>query len=357
MTSLSFTPLTSRIRQRLPGARPLHERACESVLVCEADEQPMRQAVFPPGEIERITGVHEFSAGLEDEIRLTVSDRVHHTATWAWRLRDVCVAPGVLCDHHSYRRLTFGAVPARPCIVDEVTETVAFCSTDAGNDYFAHALLDDATTALLGATYGAVLFGGGRMPPTPQVRDYLAWFNVDHRYTRPAHLHDAWIFTDHAQNNGRRKRLAALRRRLTESFGIPSAVAPAYIRRGRSGAPRTLANEAEIEAALDRRGFRIVDPEHESTESICRKLQGAPLIVGVEGSQLAHGVLNLAAGGGLLCIQPAARFNAVYRSFTNSVDLHWGFVVAEGTADRFELNLERLIAVIERMLGQIEKSC
>ena len=94
-----------------------------------------------------------------------------------------------------------------------------------------------------------------------------------------------------------------------------------------------------------------------TTDEICRLLHNSPLVVGVEGSQLAHGILNLRAGGALLCIQPAARFNAVFRGFSNSVGLDWGFVVADGTAENFQAPVERLLYVIDRLLEQTETPC
>jgi len=66
MSLLTVAPLSSRVLQRLPGAKTLVSYATESTVACEAEDQPMQPAIYPPGELDRITGVHEFSAGLED---------------------------------------------------------------------------------------------------------------------------------------------------------------------------------------------------------------------------------------------------------------------------------------------------
>jgi len=269
----------------------------------------------------------------------------------------VYLANGLLCNHRSYKRLGFGVLPFRPTKVEPVDETVAFCSTDAGNDYFAHFLLDDAATALLGRDFGNIIFGGAPGARTLQMQEYLKHFDVSYQETSLAWFRDLWIFTDHAQNQHRRQRLHQLRSLLSKRFSAEPSAAPAYIRRGRSGTRRILENETEIESLLVARGFHIIDPEVMSTDEICRLLHNSPLVVGVEGSQLAHGILNLRAGGALLCIQPAARFNAVFRGFSNSADLDWGFVVAEGTADSFRMPVERLLCLIDQLMERTEAPC
>ncbi len=357
MRRISLAPISSRIWQRLFGVRPLHSHACESAVLCEPEDQPMLPPLFLPGELERVTGVHEFSAGLDDELWLATRDRVHHSATLAWRLRDVCLADGKLCTHRSYRKLSFGRVPYSPVSLMEVEETTAWCSTDAGNDYFAHFLLDDATTAMLGPAFGRAAFGGNLRPRSPQALEYLTHLDLPYQQARRTLFRDLWMFTDISQNSHRRRRLQELRTRLRAKFSPKLDAAPTYIRRGLTGSPRQLDNDTEIEAMLAARGFRIVEPEARTAAEICSQLQGSPLVVGVEGSQLVHGLLNQRAGGVLLCIQPSARFNAVWRSFANSCDLHWGFVVAEGTAQHFSVPAQRLLATIDLAMERIGHAC
>ena len=357
MTLLTVAPLSSRLFQRFPQAVELTACASESTVVHAAEDQPMRPAFFPAGELERITGVHEFSAGLEDEVNLATRDEVHHTATIAWRLKNIFLAAGRLCNYRSYKRLTFRTLPLMPMRTELVDETVAFCSSDAGNDYFAHFLLDDATTALLGEEFGRVVFGGNMKPRTSQMIDYMDFFDVSFSEASAAKFRDVWIFTDHPQNAHRRERLKTLCRRVRAKFADKQQPAPAYIRRGESGMSRKLENETEIEALLISRGFRIIDPESMTTSEICSQLNNSPLIVGVEGSQLAHGLLSLRPGGGMLCIQPAGRFNAMLRSFCNSLDMEWGFVVAEGSDTQFRVCEKRLLQTIDAILERGGTAC
>ena len=354
--SFSASPLTSRIRQRLPGALPLEHFATETVIVQSAEEQPMRQAIYPDGELDRIKDVHIFSAGLDDELLLATRESVRHTETVAWRLRNICISQGRLCNASSYRALTFRKTTSKPTALTDISDTVAFCSTAGGNDYFAHLLLDDASTAILGREYGRVLLGGSQHPRTQHTLDYLDLFGIEYEDVDDVYLNDVWLFTDHPQNTHRRERLDALRTAV-QARRVGNTGTPAYLKRGRSGSARELVNEAELEAVLEKRGFRIVEPEQLTATEICDLLCDTPLVVGVEGSQLVHGVLNLKPNGGLLCIQPAARFNAVYRSFCNSLSLDWGFVVADGSDESFHLPPERLLGAIELMQERSQLSC
>lgn len=358
MSHFSFAALSSRILNRLIGCKALEEFACETQVLCGPEDEPMRPAICLPREIERITGVHEFSAGLEDEIHLATRDSVHHTETIAYRLRNVCLMDGQLCNYRSYRQLRFGRLGITPPRwLEDITETAALASTAAGNDYFAHFLLDDIPTALLGQQFGRVVFGGAQRPRTAHMLDYLGLLDAPYQELRQAWFRDVWIFKDYPQNSHRRARMQMLRSTLSERFSAGKDTAPAYIRRGNSGSRRMLENEAQIEALLAARGFNIIEPEALTAAQLCAALNGSPLVVGVEGSQLVHGILNLRPGGALLCIQPASRFNAVYRGFTNTLDLNWGFVVADGTVDSCRLSTERLLAAVELILERIKPPC
>jgi Glycosyltransferase 61 len=355
---LSFAALSSRVLNRLAGCKALEDFACETHVLCQPEDEAMRPAIYAPGEIDRITGVHEFSAGLEDEIHLATRDSVHHTETVAYRLRNICLMDGQLCNYRSYRQLRFGRLGVTPPRwLEEITETAALASTAAGNDYFAHFLLDDIPTALLGQQFGLAVFGGARRPRTAHMLDYLKLLDAPYQEVKHAWFRDLWIFKDYPQTSHRRVRLQQLRSTLSERFRPGGDSAPTYIRRGNSGSKRMLANEAEIEALLAARGFNIIDPEALTAAQICAALNGSPLVVGVEGSQLVHGILNLRSGGTLLCIQPASRFNAVYRGFTNTLDLNWGFVVADGTTDSFRIPTERLLTAVELTLERIYQPC
>ena len=295
MKRLSYAALSSRVLNRLLGCKALEDFAGETLVLCGPEDEPMQPAICAPAEIDGVTGVHEFSAGLEDEIHLATRDSVQHTETVAYRLRNVCLIDGQLCNYRSYRQLRFGRLGiAPPRWLEDITETAALASTAAGNDYFAHFLLDDIPTALLGQQFGRPVFGGSRHPRTPHMLDYVALLNAPYHEVGNTFFRELWISKDYPQNSHRRARMQALRSTLSERFGAAGNSAPAYIWRGQSGSRRLLENEADIAAALAARGFNIIDPATHTAAEICAALNGSPLVVGVEGSQLVHGLLTCA---------------------------------------------------------------
>ena len=86
-----------------------------------------------------------------------------------------------------------------------------------------------------------------------------------------------------------------MRRRLRAKFSRTS-YSGAWIRRGKVGQRRILTNKGEVEAFLESRGFAIIDPQTMGVEEMIGKLLGAPIVVGVEGSQLSHGLLTVGDG-------------------------------------------------------------
>jgi capsular polysaccharide biosynthesis protein len=120
-----------------------------------------------------------------------------------------------------------------------------------------------------------------------------------------------------------------------------------FILRGGTGEKRLLRNEIELAEHLrDKRGFRILDPEKTDVPTIIASCAGAQTVVGVEGSQLIHGILTLQRGGSLLTLQPPNRFVKVYKDLTDRDGQNFGFVVghAEGKSFRIDpVEVERTL--------------
>ncbi|MNJ64657.1 hypothetical protein D3C77_606240 [compost metagenome] len=64
--------------------------------------------------------------------------------------------------------------------------------------------------------------------------------------------------------------------------------------------------------------------------------------MGVEGSQLVHGVNVLQAGGSLLVLQPPNRFVSYYKFLTDRDNQHFGFVVGTPEGDGFTIDIEEV---------------
>ncbi len=69
--------------------------------------------------------------------------------------------------------------------------------------------------------------------------------------------------------------------------------------------------------------------------SIVAACAGARVVIGVEGSQLVHGVNVASAWGCLLTLQPPNRFVSYYKYLTDRDYQHFGFVVGIPEGDGF----------------------
>jgi len=85
--------------------------------------------------------------------------------------------------------------------------------------------------------------------------------------------------------------------------------------------------------------------------SIVAACAGAKVVIGVEGSQLVHGVNVLQPGGSLLTLQPPDRFVSYYKYLTDRDHQHFAFVVGipEGDGFRIEIGeVERTLDLLPR---------
>ena len=104
-----------------------------------------------------------------------------------------------------------------------------------------------------------------------------------------------------------------------------------------------LTNEDTIEARLSRRGFISIDSETTGVDEIVAACAGARAVVGVEGSQMAHGLLGLVAPGGLVVtLQPPWRFNNLLKDMSDCLGFRYAFVVGLREPGGFRVDQDEL---------------
>jgi hypothetical protein len=102
---------------------------------------------------------------------------------------------------------------------------------------------------------------------------------------------------------------------------------------------RLLRNELELAEHLrERRGFRIIDPSKCDVPTIVAACAGARTVIGIEGSQLIHGVNLLQPGGSLLILQPPDRFVCFFKYLTDRDQQNFGFVVGTPDGEGFRID-------------------
>jgi hypothetical protein len=122
-----------------------------------------------------------------------------------------------------------------------------------------------------------------------------------------------------------------------------------FIRRG-TGSPRKLVNEQHVMEHLGGLGFAIVDPGSSTPRDIAQACFDAEVVIGVEGSHLAHAFVQMSSTGAMLVIQPPDRFNNPFKDLCDAAGTSYAYVVAEARGEGFHVDLERLSRTMDLML-------
>ncbi len=322
----SFAAIAHILRTRLARRPPrtLQSVAAKTWEIAPSETSIAPPACFLPNQLERVTG-WEFAS--EHPRRAMEGGSIVHRATRGFLLKDVWLIDGALYkdDARSWLSPRSGWLP-RIHVECEIGRGAVYC-TALGNKYFGSWLIEDCVTYPLACAEGVPV-------TTSQVVNihttgYKNWLGM-----KPAHLSNAFfrelvIFEDVGQNRHKHLRFRAMSDRLL-SHVKASPHPGVFILRGGTGELRLLHNEIELAEHLrDRRGFRILDPLKADVPTIVATCAGARTVVGVEGSQLVHGILALQPGGSVLALQPPDRFVKVYKDLTDRDHQHFGFVVGQ----------------------------
>jgi hypothetical protein len=284
--------------------------------------------------MERIVAFQEETSPEIELSRLSAGTR-SHAATMAYRLDEAVLADGSLYFKGGYE--VFRPKSARPLLQRHADQfTVAqLCTNLWVERYFGHWVNDGLLLELLASrrSIPALRFRGKPWLHEPGYRKIV---NLKAEHTAHARIEKLWVIDDSGTNADRILRLNELRRRV-RSVATSDGPKRVMLLRGKLGASRNLVNGDEIHSALVRNGFEIIDPEAESVLSIVEKTAHAEMAVLVEGSAQNHCMLSMPEGSTLLTIQPATRFNAFSKTFSDALGFHWAFVVADAQSEGFHL--------------------
>jgi capsular polysaccharide biosynthesis protein len=110
-----------------------------------------------------------------------------------------------------------------------------------------------------------------------------------------------------------------------------------------------MTNEPAVAKALQARGFTILDPAQLRAAELVEACLDTDVVVGVEGSQLAHGIAAMRRGGTVITLQPPARFSSIWNGICEGAGLRYGFVVGHAQGSVFSIDIDGLNRLIDRV--------
>ena len=349
--------------ERLFRAAPFLESiAARSWEIAPGTTSISRGALFLPGQFERVTG----TAYTGDPRREMAGGIVTaQPPTRGFEVRDAILLDGSLyklgkrLDLHSRKHLPKIKRYIPRMRVEYEIECGAIYNTYDGNEFFGLWLTDDCPTYLIAQEYGVavatnhygVVVATNRNVAThiPQYEELLGMTTVR---VNCAYLRKTILFDDDWGNNASKlQRFNLMREKLLGKVKLMPHPG-VFIMRRDSGKARIMYNEVELAERLrERRGFRIIDVTRDSVSTIISTCAGAAVVIGVEGSNLAHGLMAMHAGGALVALQPPDRFCGVLKRTTDMAGINYGFVVGQAESGGFRVDpieVERTLDLLPR---------
>lgn len=347
-------PMVQRMARRLLVRRPpaFHSLAQREWTLCPPECTKVPPALFPPGAIERVRALSPWRNWATERLLLG-GGLIEHAASVKHMVCDVELAGPFLYRGASKFKpgygqekffQNFGAI--------ERLDEAHLMTSQSGSHFFGTLMLDDMPLNLI-PTPGSPCIA---MVSRPYIHE--AGYRELLGLPRPGEVVRARIrrlmcYTDFAQNSFKQARYERLRSRLRATLGLGAQHVPApgvYLRRGTSGEPRRLVNEAQLEQALQALGFDILEPEQLSARDIARRTLDARVVVAVEGSHLSHAIFSVADRASFLVIQPPDRFALAYKEYTDRMDMRFALVVAEPAPGGFRVVVDEVHRLLERLL-------
>ena len=338
----SARPVTARLLGRLRPQAELFEVADKIEELEPASSFETDPAICLPGEVDRVTAF----VGDESLHRTRLAGgRRDEGPTLAYRFDGALLADFTVYAGGSYQVYRQGR--KRPVLTGDADQfdEAQLCTTACAQIYFGHLFHDSLVLEELAARRKLMPLTFAQKPWLHEPK-YRQLFGREAVATAFARVRRLWLVDETALNEGWRSRFGALRGRLRSKITSTGA-RDVFITRGAMFTGRSLANEPELAELLQSRGFTILQPEKEDPETIARVLRDARLVVCVAGSAEVHALVAMPTGATLIEIQIAPFFGTIGKILTESIGVHWGYVVAEETPKGYWLEPDRLLKTLD----------
>jgi len=350
----AFTALGSMaLRCILRRSASLAQISIRTWTLCTKEVTTVVPAIYLTESLGRVSGVMSDTT-YERELRRVEGGKVEHAATVVYTVAKARLYNGSLYAG-AWRNplLDRGAGSPHLRLEPWVEKTGALACTLYGNRYFGHWVYDDLPLSLAAETLDHPVIVARR--PYHHEPGYRQMLDLERRTCTEGVFERMLVLEDVGQNSFKKRRYQELRARLRSRCPADGR-SLIYIRRGARHAleRRFLVNGPEVERFLVSRGFRVVDPDELSAEEIVRQIMGAKLVIGTEGSHMAHAAYTMADDSVLCVLQPPDRFNNVFKDYTGCLDQRYAFVVGAPAEGGFRVEpdeIDRTLALIEKQVG------
>lgn len=339
-----FSPVAQAVLRKL-GPQSLADVCSERLSFGSAREVERREAVHLPDDLERVTGFAPMRNLQLESMRLRVGP-MQLRPCQAFVIDDALLADGNVYKGRA-KHLVAGNTRTWLAALRVEDAGGILVANRQSHSYFGHWLTEELPTARQFQARGPIVTTHFGRKPYSHEAGYAGIYGLSQPRELPARcvLSRVTVVEGGGVNALLMEGIAALRQSLADA-GWQPVNRRVFIRRG-GGSPRRLLNEDAVIEALVQRGFAVVDPETSSSEHIARACFGAKMVVGVEGSHLAHGLIQLGAGACLVALQPPDRFNNPFKDFCDAGGLSYGFTVATPSGEGFVQPLDRLLRVLD----------
>jgi hypothetical protein len=318
--------------------------------ICPTEKAFSPPAFYLDNQLENVIST-EKNTNMETELKRLKGGETEHAQTIAFRLRNVDICKGYLYKRGYKLQLSTQKESIFISNRDRIEKysEAALASTYFGYKYFGHWLTDDLPMILASQELSKPISISQEL--TPHQLEYSELLNIDTKHISHASFDKLIITDDFGQNSYKRKRYEYIRNKLASQIKINKNSSydnyGVMFLRGSTGTKRQLLNELNIAEFLKQQGFIIIDPEKSSVSEIFHVTANAKIIVGVEGSQLAHGLFSIQENGALLILQPPYRFNNVFKDYADCLGLKYSFVVGKEVDNGFEIDLNELVKTLD----------
>lgn len=347
------TPMIRRSVRRLLAHRfvDLRALAAKEWTVCPGEDRRIAPAVHFTGAMDKVTRLCN-TRDRDSEMRLLNGGIIQDAPTQAFVIKNVDLVGAYLYSKAARLQPGYGqeAIVLKDFPPKRRMSRATLIANNSGSHYFGNFMWDDLPLAMLDENRENHISVVKK--PYDHETGYREILGVPAApMLQHARIDEMTIFSDFAQNRSKEARLRTLRARLRTNVGAAHAnKGGVFIRRGRTGERRVMENEPEIENYLASQGFTIIDPSTLSASEIARQSLDARLVIGVEGSHLAHALYSISDDATFLVLQPPNRFSLAHKEFADRLGMRYSFLVGDQSPDGFAIRIDELEAMLDRLL-------